>query len=157
MTESRARTAARVATLELANALGPRIGRLVRLLIRETTAFGVSRTQLSVLATLRDARRPLRITELAESERVSQPSMTVLVSRLERQGWAERLADPADARVRRVAITAAGLLALDRMTAARAASLASRLEGLTPAEQAALAAALPALDRLIDHEPGGER
>jgi DNA-binding MarR family transcriptional regulator len=137
------------ATLELANALSPRIGRLVRQLIRETAAAGMSRTQLSVLATLRDG-GDARITELADAERVAQPSMTVLVSRLERQGWARRQPDPLDGRAVVVAITPAGASELDRMTAARADVLAQRLEGLTPKEQTALAAALPVLDRLID-------
>jgi DNA-binding MarR family transcriptional regulator len=119
------------------------------MLIRETAAAGMSRTQLSVLTTLRDG-GAARITELAEAERVAQPSMTVLVSRLERQGWAKRRPDPVDGRAVVVEITPAGVAELDRMTAARADLLARRLEELTPKEQAALAAALPALDRIID-------
>ncbi len=137
---------ATVEMLELANALGPRLARLVRVLIQE--AGGLSRTQLSVLATLRDG--PRRVTELAESERVAQPSMTALVSRLERAGWVTRGADPSDGRVVNVAITPAGIETLDRHTAARAAALAKRLEALAPEERDALAAALPALDKLID-------
>jgi DNA-binding MarR family transcriptional regulator len=137
------------ASLELANALLPRIGRLVRRLVRETAAAGMSRTQLSVLTTLRDG-GAVRITELAEAERVTQPSMTVLVSRLEREGWAKRQPDPVDGRAVVVAITPAGLAERDRMTAAGADLLAQRLEGLTAKERAALAAALPVLDRLID-------
>jgi DNA-binding MarR family transcriptional regulator len=139
------------AALELANSLQPRLARLFRQLIRETAAAGISRTQLSVLATLRDG-GPARITELAETERVAQPSMTTLVSRLERQGWADRQPDPEDGRAVVVAITPAGIAELDRMTAARAELLAGRLEALTPEEQTTLARALPALDRLIDEE-----
>lgn len=139
-------------SLELANALAPRMASLVRMLIRETTAIGVSRTQLSVLAALRDAGRPMRITELAHAERVTQPSMTVLVSRLERRGWAERLSDASDGRVRAAAITPEGAAALARLTAARAELLARRLEALTGEQRSALAAALPALDRLIDQQ-----
>jgi DNA-binding MarR family transcriptional regulator len=143
-------------TRELADAFAPRLSKLIRLLIRETAAAGMSRTHLSVLATLRDA-GPARITELAEAERVAQPSMTTLVSRLEEQGWARRQSDPADGRAVVVAITPAGLAELERMTAARAESLARRLGALTPKERAALAAALPALDRLVEQEPGAER
>jgi len=63
---------------ELANEFTPRLSKLVRLLARETAGTGMSRTSLSVLATLRDA-GTARITELAETEHVAQPSMTTLV------------------------------------------------------------------------------
>ena len=138
-------------TRELADAFAPRLSRLVRLLIRETTAAGMSRTSLSVLTALRDA-GSARITELADAERVAQPSMTTLVSRLEQQGLVERRSDPQDGRAVVVALTRAGRAELERMTAARSELLARRLEALTPAEQAALAGALPALDRLVDEE-----
>ena len=139
-------TATTTDTRELAAALGPRVARLVRLLIIE--AGSVSRTQLSVLASLRDG--PHRVTALAELERVAQPSMTALVSRLEDAGWVTREPDPTDGRVVNVAITPAGLETLDRHTTARAEALAARLAALAPEERAALAAALPALDSLID-------
>jgi DNA-binding MarR family transcriptional regulator len=138
-------------TRELANAFAPRLSKLVRLLIRETAGAGMSRTSLSVLAALRDA-GSARITELAEAERVAQPSMTTLVSRLEEQGLVERRSDPLDGRAVVVALTPAGRAELERMTTARAELLARRLEALTAEERAALAAALPALDRLIDGE-----
>jgi DNA-binding MarR family transcriptional regulator len=143
-------------TRELADAFAPRLSRLVRLLIRETTAAGLSRTHLSVLATLRDA-GPARITALAEAERVAQPSMTTLVSRLEEEGFVRRQSDPADGRAVVVALTPSGRAELERMTVARAELLARRLEALTPEERAALAAALPALDRLTDEGSGAER
>jgi DNA-binding MarR family transcriptional regulator len=131
----------------LARELEPRIAQLARLLIRR--GGGLSRTQLSVLATLRDC-GPRRITELAESERITQPSMTVLVSRLEEQGLAKRTPHASDRRAVNVSITPAGLEVLARMTAARAAVLAERLDALDASQQEALRAALPALDRLID-------
>jgi DNA-binding MarR family transcriptional regulator len=143
--------ARRETTRELANAFAPRLSKLVRLLIRETAGAGMSRTSLSVLAALRDA-GSARITELADAERVAQPSMTTLISRLEGQGLVQRQSDPLDGRAVVVALTRAGRAELERMTRARAELLARRLEALTPAEQAALAAALPALDRLIDEE-----
>jgi DNA-binding MarR family transcriptional regulator len=136
-----------VELLELANALGVRIGRLVRILVRDVE--GPSRTQQAVLATLEDA-GPRRITELAAAERVAQPSMTVLVSRLERRGWVERRPDPEDGRVVMAAITDDGARALARVRAARAEALAARLDVLTPDERRTLAAAIPLLDRVID-------
>lgn len=134
------------ALAELANAVGTRIGRLARVLIRET--IEVSRTTLSVLATLRE--RPRRITELASLEHVAQPTMTVLVSRLEQRGWVERQPDPTDRRAVQVAITDAGTKVLDELIAKRTKLLAERLGDLSEAERETLARAIPILDRLID-------
>jgi DNA-binding MarR family transcriptional regulator len=136
---------------ELADEFTPRLSKLIRLLTRETAGAGMSRTSLSVLATLRDA-GTARITELAETEHVAQPSMTTLVSRLEKQGLVQRGADPHDGRAVAVVLTQTGRAELKRMTAARTELLAHRLQSLAPAERAALAAALPALDRLITEE-----
>jgi DNA-binding MarR family transcriptional regulator len=91
---------------------------------------------------------PCRLTELAALEHVSQPAMTQLVSRLESQGLAERVSDPADARVANVRVTAAGEALIERRRAARAERFAAMYAALPPGEQAALAAALPALQRL---------
>jgi DNA-binding MarR family transcriptional regulator len=134
------------ALAELANAVGTRIGRLARVLIRET--IEVSRTTLSALATLRE--RPRRITELASLERVAQPTMTVLVSRLEQRGWVERHPDPTDRRAVQVAITDAGTKVLDELIAKRTTLLAERLGELSETERETLARAIPILDRLID-------
>jgi DNA-binding MarR family transcriptional regulator len=134
------------ALAELANAVGTRIGRLARVLIRET--IEVSRTTLSVLATLRE--RPRRITELASLEHVAQPTMTVLVSRLEQRGWVERQPDPTDRRAVQVAITDAGTKVLDELIAKRTTLLAERLGELSETERETLARAIPILDRLID-------
>jgi DNA-binding MarR family transcriptional regulator len=108
----------------------------------------LSRTAASVLATLRDA-GPRRITELAESEAIAQPTVTTLVGRLERDGFVERRTDPGDARAVLVHLTPAGLDRLNEMRAAREAVLEARLRTLTADERAALAAALPVLDKLI--------
>lgn len=49
-----------------------------------------------------------RLTELAERAQMTHPSMSELVTGLERQGYLERVADPADGRARIVRLTAAG-------------------------------------------------
>jgi DNA-binding MarR family transcriptional regulator len=76
--------------------------------------------------------------------------MTVLVSRLEHEGWVERRTEPTDGRVVNVAITREGIAVLEQAMAARNDALRERLARLAPAEHAALLAALPALDNLID-------
>jgi DNA-binding MarR family transcriptional regulator len=93
---------------------------------------------------------PCRLTGLAALEHVSQPAMTQLVSRLESQGLAQRVSDPADARVVIVRITAEGEALIGRRRAARAERFAGMYAALPPDEQAALAAALPALQHLGD-------
>ncbi|HEY7207347.1 MAG TPA: MarR family transcriptional regulator [Gaiellaceae bacterium] len=132
--------------VKLAAELAPRISRLVRVLAREQG--GASRTQISVLASLRDG-GPQRITELARVEHVTQPTMTALVSRLEAEGWVERRSDPEDGRVVQVAITPAGLDDLRRLSEKAVAALADRIAALESSERATLEAALPALDRLV--------
>ncbi len=107
----------------------------------------LSRTAASVLAALRD-HGPQRITALAAFEAIAQPTMTTLVGRLERDGLVERVGDPADARAVLATITADGLERLLRIREARAAAIDARLSELDPAEREALAAALPALERL---------
>jgi DNA-binding MarR family transcriptional regulator len=109
----------------------------------------MSRTATSVLATLRES-GPRRITDLAASEAVAQPTITTLVGRLERDGLVRRAPDPDDARAVRVHLTGEGRERLAHMRAARAEALEARLAALSGDERAALAAALPALDKLIE-------
>jgi DNA-binding MarR family transcriptional regulator len=91
-----------------------------------------------------------RLTDLANSEHVTQPAMTQLISRLEAQGLAERCPDPADARVVNVRVTAAGEALVASRRAARAERLTEWLGTLPAAQQAALARALPALKSLAE-------
>jgi DNA-binding MarR family transcriptional regulator len=107
----------------------------------------LSRTAASVLASLRDG-GPQRITALAASEVVAQPTMTTLVGRLERDGMVTRGSDPDDARAVLVSLTPEGLLRLKRIREARAAAIEERLAELDPQEREALAAAMPVLEKL---------
>ena len=140
----------------LADELAPRIARLIIMLRRETAAAGLSRAQLSVLAALRDG-GPRRITDLAELEQVTQPSMTLLVSRMQRQGWVARRPDLVDRRGVLVVLTEDGRRQLDRVVAARSAALGDRLARLRPEHRDALAAAVPALDAVMDDDPARAR
>lgn len=135
---------------ELATALDARLAALWRTLGRGGYS-GLSRTAVGVLANLRDA-GPQRITDLAAAEAVAQPSMTSLVTRLERAALVRRGPDPDDARAVRVTLTADGADCLERIGSARAALIEARLDALAPDQRAALAAALPALDSLISGE-----
>ena len=113
----------------------------------------MSLTSLSTLATL-DRTGPRRITDLAVIQGVAQPSMTVLVTALERSGLVERRGDPTDRRVALVALTAAGLQLLRAQRKAGAEALIQLIAKLPADEAAALAAAIPALSHLreLDRE-----
>lgn len=133
----------------LAAQLAPRLARLIMTLRRETSAAGLSRVQLTVLATLQRG-GPRRITGLAESEQITQPSMTSLISRMERSGWVRRVPDAQDRRAVRVAITDEGRRQYDVGLAAYTDALAERLRRLDPEQRQALHQAIGALDAVLD-------
>ena len=74
---------------------------------------------------------PIRLTTLAAKEGVSQPSMTQLIQRLERQGLVTRLADPDDGRAALIGITAQGQELLDDRKRLRRERLTALLATLT--------------------------
>jgi DNA-binding MarR family transcriptional regulator len=123
--------------------------RLYAGLRRITPREALSLTAASTLARL-ERSGPHRLCELHAPEGVTQPAMTQLVTRLEREGLATRSGDPADGRAVVVSITDAGRDAVARRRAARAQALSELLGRLPADERAAIAAALPALDRLND-------
>ena len=90
-----------------------------------------------------------RITTLAASEGVSQPSMTQLIQRLEQRGLVSRTSDPADGRVALVSLTGEGRAALADRRERNAGTIAALLTDL-PGEDVrtladGLAAVLPAM------------
>jgi DNA-binding MarR family transcriptional regulator len=114
---------------------------------RTLTRQGLSLTAAATLTTLRHS-GPTRLTELATTEGVAQPSMTTLVARLAEQGLVERQGDPTDGRAVLVALTPAGADLLDRRRTARAERLSRPLSQLADDDVAQITAALPALARL---------
>jgi DNA-binding MarR family transcriptional regulator len=117
-------------------------------LIRWLSPGGLSLTAGATLATI-ERSGPCRLTALAASEGVTQPAMTQLIGKLTEQGLVARSADPADGRVVQVQITPEGRAFLAQRRAARADRLAVLLDQLSPDDQAALAAALPAINALV--------
>jgi DNA-binding MarR family transcriptional regulator len=123
--------------------------RLIRLFRWISPPSGLSLTSAATLATL-ERGGPCRLTALAAREGVTQPAMTQLVARLQDAGLVDRVPDAADGRVVYVRITAEGRAMLARRRAVRAERVAALLARLSPDEQAALAAALPAMDALAN-------
>jgi DNA-binding MarR family transcriptional regulator len=116
--------------------------------LRRLAPNTVSTSTMTTLVTLQGA-GPLRISELAEREAISQPGMTTLVNRLEAAGLAERFADPTDGRASLVRITAAGQRMVADRRAARRDAVLAEIERLDADQRAALAAALPAIEALV--------
>ena len=126
--------------------------RLLGLLRRLTTPDGLSLTAASTLYRLSEC--TLRISELAAVERLTQPGMTQLITRLERDGLAERRSDPDDRRAVVVAITPAGRELVRRRREARAQMLSELLSGLSDEERAAIVTSLQVVDRLAERMAG---
>ncbi|HEV8469822.1 MAG TPA: MarR family transcriptional regulator [Candidatus Limnocylindria bacterium] len=78
---------------------------------------GISPAQLSALSVLMSG--PKTLGELAAAEQVRPPTMSRLVSEMERAGVARKVTDRDDGRVVRVHATAKGLRALERGRAMR--------------------------------------
>lgn len=120
-----------------------------RFYIRLPTLEKLSFTTLSVLDTLA-ARGPMRLTDLTRTEQVSQPGITQLVTRLERDGLVERRPDPTDGRAVLVYLTEAGRRIRRSRRDDRTRHLLPLVAQLTPGQRRAIAAALPALTRLAE-------
>lgn len=125
------------------------VEQLVRHVRHSATAGGLSTTASAALARL-GREGPLRLTELARAEGVSQPGMTQLVGRLERAGLVTRSADGTDGRGVLVEITASGLGVFRQRRAERTRALQELVGELTEPEQRAVRLALPALARAIE-------
>ena len=136
----------------LAMELTAGLERLIGLFRSLSPPSGLSLTATSTLATL-ERSGPCRLTSLAALQGVTQPAMTQLIARLQDAGLADRAADPADGRVVQIAITREGSALVARRRAVRADRLAGLLAQLSPEEQAALAAALPAIEALASACP----
>jgi DNA-binding MarR family transcriptional regulator len=132
----------------LADNLLSRAALLVRLLIKQVRNREISRTEGAVLCILRDG--PRRVTELAELEGVAQPTMTLLIKRLEERGWVTRAGMREDRRVVMVALTQAGSAVEQAFRAQFLGAMRSDLEELSDEQIAALTAATETLGSFVD-------
>lgn len=136
----------------LADSLRAPLLRVSRRLRQEAQRAGSSALDALVLGQIR--RRPgIGVSELADAEQMSRPSMSSHVKRLEAAGWIDRAEHAQDGRRSGLQITAAGEIQLDAVRQRRNDWLAARLARLDPQARAALAAAQEPLLQLLSLEP----
>lgn len=133
---------------ELGNSVLRSAARLTRWASRNAS-FDIPMGQARLLA-LVDELSPARVSALAAADHCSQPTMSAQLQRLESEGWAERVVDPADARAHLVSLTAAGRDGLDRARQARIKALSPAFDQLDGPALERLAVAVAALDDLLD-------
>jgi len=135
------------ADAELAAGLRNGVTRLARRLRAQRGENSPTLSQMSALSTLERC-GPLAPGALAAQERVQPPSMTRIVAALTAAGLVARTDHPVDRRQVLLAPTPAGRALLSEDRRRRDAWLAAQLASLSDDERAALARALPVLDRL---------
>jgi len=123
--------------------------RLARHLNAASVGEGLTPTQASVLGIVTN-RGPLGLTELTEIEGLNPTMLSRVVGKLDSFGLIRRLRDPDDFRAARVEVTPEGQAVYQRIAAQRAAVISECVAGLPPDQEAALVAALPALENLAE-------
>ena len=130
-----------------------RLRRVVLKLARHLNAAsreeGLSPTQASVLG-ITSVRGPLSLAELTELEGINPTMLSRVIGKLDEYGLIKRLRDPDDFRAARVEVTPKGRNVYGRIKAQRSAVISESVAGLPEGQQAALLAALPALENLAE-------
>jgi len=132
---------------EVADRLHSAAIHLLRRARRTDPLTGVSPAQLSALSVLMSG--PKTLGELAAAEQVRLPTMSRLVSDMDRAGVARKVTDRDDARVIRVHATPKGLRALSRGRDMRIAAIERLLSELDPDERTTVERAVGVIERLL--------
>jgi DNA-binding MarR family transcriptional regulator len=125
------------------------VGKLSRRLNAHARGSGLTPSQLSALGVI-VRQGPLRLSDLAEIESINPTMLSRLVAALDDGGLIRRNADPADRRASLLQVTPAGRRTHDRLRDERGRILAAGLAALGPEDRAAVEAALPALEQLVE-------
>jgi len=143
------RTSAAAAQLHsLADQLHSAAIHLLRQLRKEDDASGLSAPRLSALSVVVFG-GPLTLGELARAEQVKPPTMTRIVTGLEKDGLVERKDDPRDKRLTHIESTPKGRKVLAAGRAQRVERLASAVGKLEGKELAELSRAVQLLREMI--------
>lgn len=103
---------------------------------------------LGALAMLTE--RPCNLSELADYQGVSLPTMSGTISRLETRGWVQRKRSTSDRRMVMIELTPKGMTRLAQMLQQAETYLSGKLNNLDPAERETLSAGLTVLQKLFD-------
>ena len=110
--------------------------------------FGLSIAAVRLLARISD-HGPTRISDLAVAENCSQPTITNHIKKLESEHLVDRTADPKDARVWMIDLTAHGREQLTAMRHSLGTSVLPNLSSLSRKDQKALRDGVEAMRRLM--------
>jgi DNA-binding MarR family transcriptional regulator len=136
-------------TSKVADGLHSAAIHLLRRVRKQDAATGEGPARLSALSVLVFG-GPMTLGQLAAAEQVRPPTMTRIVTGLEKTGLARRKPDPTDARRVRIFPTAKGVRLLQRGRQRRIEYLARHLERLDDQELRALRKAVQILERVLE-------
>jgi len=145
----------RASRAELADQLHSAAIHLLRQLRKEDNATGLSAPRLSALSVVVFG-GPVTLGHLARAEQVRPPTMTKIVTGLEKDGLVERKADAHDGRLTRIVATAKGQRIMVEGRARRVKSLTRAVEQLNKSELARLQNGVQVFRKLIAttaHDP----
>jgi len=125
------------------------LAKISRQLDRQVSSDGLTRTQLSVLASV-CSHGPIGASELAEREGLNPTMLSRVLAKLEELSLVNRTSDAEDRRAIRVAATATGQRRQRQLRAERSKLLNRYLSSLSGADAQSLLAALPALRALAE-------
>jgi DNA-binding MarR family transcriptional regulator len=125
---------------------------LLRRVRKQDAGSGEGPARLSALSVLVFG-GPMTLGQLAAAEQVKPPTMTRIVTGLERSGLAQRIADSKDARRVRISATAQGTRLLQDARKRRIQSLADHLKSLNDKELDLLKEASALLEKVLAREP----
>lgn len=148
MPRSVRRPIATVAEEELPTRLRLAIMRLARRLRQQADA-DVTPSMLSALSNI-EYRQPVTLGELATAERVTPPTMSKIVARLQEAALVTRTADENDRRIQHLSLSIHGERFTARSRSRKNAYLAKKLRKLEPHEVAKLEAAVAVLEKILE-------
>jgi DNA-binding MarR family transcriptional regulator len=135
-------------TEELPTRLRLAIMRLARRL-RQQAEPDMTPSMLSAMANI-EYRQPVTLGHLAEAERVTPPTMSKIVGRLEDAGLVTRVVDATDRRIQRVSLSRDGAKLIARNRSRKNAYLARKLRKLEPEEVSKLEDAVGVIEKILE-------